>query len=202
MDEPNRTRTPSPRETALSPRAALVRVPLLALHRLCAALAALSGGQSAMVGAKLRTGMWLLSVSALGLGCGGVESKNHDSYSCYFVFIDDDGDGFSSDEDCDESDPEVYPGAPELCNEVDDDCDGDVDEDPTDGVLRYRDADGDGYGDPEEARDTCYPDRVGWTAEAGDCQDDDPAIHPDAEELCDGVDNNCDDEVDEGCPEE
>jgi hypothetical protein len=37
----------------------------------------------------------------------------------------------------------------------------------------------------------------GFTLSAGDCNDDDAAIHPDADEICDSVDNNCDGEIDE-----
>ena len=62
---------------------------------------------------------------------------------------DNDGDGSCVEEDdCDDTDATVYPGAPELCDGIDNDCDGETDEGvPT--FTFYRDADGDGYGDPD-----------------------------------------------------
>jgi hypothetical protein len=60
---------------------------------------------------------------------------------------DTDGDGYPADDDCDDSDPDVNPGATEICNGVDDNCDGQIDE----GCYPYyRDADGDGWGDPND----------------------------------------------------
>ena len=82
-----------------------------------------------------------------------------------------DGDGVPAPTDCDDSDPQVYPDAPELCNGHDDDCDGIIDE----GTTSYDD-DGDGF-----------------TEEENDCDDGDAAIHPDADEVLDNdVDENCD----------
>ncbi|MFH1468587.1 MAG: putative metal-binding motif-containing protein [Pseudomonadota bacterium] len=97
--------------------------------------------------------------------------------------------------DCDEANPEVHPEAPERCNEVDDDCDGEVDEEVAD--TWYRDADGDGFGDAEVAVQACDP-GPGWVADATDCDDDDAQIHPGAEETCDGRDEDCDGAVDDG----
>jgi hypothetical protein len=95
--------------------------------------------------------------------------------------------------DCDDLDPAVHPGAPELCNEVDDDCDGAVDDPPTigDGVW-YVDADEDGYGDVAGGTSSCDP-APGLIDIGGDCDDSDAAVNPEASETCnDGVDNNCD----------
>jgi len=103
--------------------------------------------------------------------------------------------------DCDDGDPGVYPGAPEYCNGVDDDCDGTVDEDDAlDALTWYLDADGDGYGDPSLPTLACDT-PPGYVAGNGDCDDTNPWVNPGQAELCDGVDNNCDgvpdpDEVD------
>ena len=154
--------------------------------------------------------------------------------------VDADGDGFSADVDCNDSDPTIYPGAPEYlpgidcCEEpvwefVDRDCDGHA---PICTCNPIPDWDGDGYpqwedcddsdpsvypGAPEEAsadcceggdRDTdcdgvppvcpleCATDDLdgdGFTVEGGDCDDTDASIHPGAPDVCDdGVDSNCD----------
>ncbi|HMV69596.1 MAG TPA: putative metal-binding motif-containing protein, partial [Myxococcota bacterium] len=99
--------------------------------------------------------------------------------------------------DCDDADPRVGPAAEELCNGVDDDCDGRVDEEPEDPGVWYLDGDGDGFGaDPLLA---CDP-PPGASAEGGDCDDVDPSRHPFAPERCDGVDQDCDHIVDEQVP--
>ena len=99
--------------------------------------------------------------------------------------------------DCDDDDVDVNPDADELCNEIDDDCDGETDEDDAlDAATWYDDDDGDGYGDPAATRTACAePD--GATDNADDCDDRDGDVHPDADELCNGVDDDCDGEEDE-----
>ncbi len=108
--------------------------------------------------------------------------------------VDSDGDGFTTDEDCDDDDPGVHPGAAEICDEVDNDCDGEIDEEVAE--TWYPDVDGDGWGDESAAIAACEP-RSGYVQQPGDCDDDDPETYPDAEERCDGVDNDCDGEVDD-----
>ena len=82
----------------------------------------------------------------------------------------------------------------ETCNDLDDDCDGEVDEDALDAATWYLDADGDGHGDPATPVVACEaPAR--HVALATDCDDTDPAIYPGAEETGgDGVDSDCDGE--------
>jgi hypothetical protein len=105
-----------------------------------------------------------------------------------------DADGHSvEDGDCDDADPTVHPGATETCNEQDDDCDGDIDE----GVALpwWPDADGDGHGAGEPTSACEAPD--GTVGTDDDCDDTDPAISPSSEEACNGVDDDCDGDVDE-----
>ncbi len=112
---------------------------------------------------------------------------------------DEDGDGFDSSVDCDDQDPASHPGAEEVCDGLDNDCDGFVDDaDPglVGAQLGYPDEDGDGFGDAEGALSACeLP--AGYVGSAGDCDDGDALIHPDADELCNGVDDDCDALVDD-----
>jgi|GEM_PF-2410837 len=106
-----------------------------------------------------------------------------------------DGDGYNSDEDCDDNNAATYPGATEECDGVDNDCDDEIDEDVMN--TYYADGDGDGFGTSDDSQDACESPK-GYVAVDGDCNDSDGAIYPNAEELCDGFDNDCDDEIDEG----
>ncbi len=110
-----------------------------------------------------------------------------------------DGDGVVKRYDCDDTNPEVYPGAPEVCDGFDNDCDADIPQDESadwdnDDLLRcndcndldsdlgavttfFRDADNDGYGDPNLVKYEC--DRPsGYTDNDEDCDDSDPFAFP------------------------
>ena len=111
------------------------------------------------------------------------------------ALTDNDGDGFYGDEDCDDDDASVNTGAVEICDGIDNDCDGEVDEGVT--STYYSDTDGDTYGDPAAATEGCSQ-PPGTVTNSNDCDDDDPEINPTAIEICDGIDNNCDGEIDDG----
>jgi hypothetical protein len=76
----------------------------------------------------------------------------------------------------------------------------------SDEIVWFKDADGDGYSDGISQTSVTRPSDIYYasselTATSGDCNDNDPNIHPGATEVCgDGIDNNCDGEIDEGCP--
>ncbi len=102
---------------------------------------------------------------------------------------DNDGDGFASinseGSDCDDGEPLTFPGNIELCDGIDNDCSGAVDE---------------GFDQDQDAVTSCGPDGQPDTAD-DDCDDADPSVHPEAPERCDLRDNDCDgsqpvDEVD------
>jgi hypothetical protein len=97
-------------------------------------------------------------------------------------------------DDCDDANPMRSPDITEICDGKDNDCDGLVDEDLALTAF-YQDVDGDGFGGPETIQACSAP--VGYTEVPGDCDDTDAGIHPTAEEVCDGRDNNCNGETDE-----
>jgi gliding motility-associated-like protein len=105
--------------------------------------------------------------------------------------------GYVSDNtDCDDSNNTIYPGAVELCDGLDNNCDLAFDEGLTLTTF-YLDADTDGFGDPLTTTDACVQ-PIGYVTDNSDCNDLDIAINPAALEVCDGLDNNCDTQIDEG----
>jgi hypothetical protein len=84
----------------------------------------------------------------------------------------------------------------EMCNGLDDDCDGAADEDAVDGALLFLDADADLYGDTASGERFCAA-SDGWIATAGDCDDVDSGVHPGVSDVCNGLDDDCDGSVDE-----
>ena len=112
--------------------------------------------------------------------------------------VDDDGDGYTEAEnDCDDQNPDVHPGADELCNGENDDCDEFIDEDPVDPTSWYYDGDGDGHGWAASELNTCEAPGPDYVTLDDDCDDSRADVHPGAVEYCDGgTDEDCDGLVD------
>jgi len=100
-------------------------------------------------------------------------------------------DGYvEADGDCDDEDADRNPGQHELCNDIDDNCNNLVDDNPIP-ITFYRDFDEDGHGDPEDTIQGCDA-PPGYVEVGDDCDDTNPNIYPDATEFCDLVDQDCD----------
>ncbi len=121
---------------------------------------------------------------------------------CLRIDTDADDDGFAWDKveggtDCDDTNDAVFPGAPEVCDGVDNDCNQLTDQDdpaldPASLREFFLDDDGDGFGDDFVVLRACAHPGGDYVEQGGDCDDADPDIHPNADELCDVEDRNCD----------
>ena len=149
------------------------------------------------------TPLFLLSL----LACPPPDNKSSDTV----WFVDADSDGWGAGEganfcdppmgaaaqsgDCDDAVSAANPGALEICDLRDNDCDEEVDEDsaPT---IWHADVDGDGYGSPVSPITACVQPN-GFVTDTSDCDDGKPLVHPGADEACNDDDDDCDGEVDE-----
>ncbi|MCA9615723.1 MAG: hypothetical protein KC586_23365, partial [Myxococcales bacterium] len=131
------------------------------------------------------------------------EQRDEDCDPTTFGDLDVDGDGVVDalccnldlcGADCDDTDASVRPGAPEVCNRRDDDCDDSIDEDAS--MPGFVDEDSDGRGDGARPTMGCAG-APRFSTVGDDCDDADPARNPAQVEVCDGVDNDCDDRLDE-----
>lgn len=144
---------------------------------------------------------------ALAHGCEGT-----------YYHLDEDGDGFGDPDsaqlscepipdrieqagDCNDANGDINPSATEQCNSVDDDCDGENDEGLEPGIY-YPDIDGDGYAEDLNSPEFTCANTPGYASEVGDCEPEDPTIYPGAPELPNGIDDDCDGEIDEIDPED
>jgi hypothetical protein len=143
---------------------------------------------------------------------GAIDELNADGCVLLFADLDKDGHGAGdplcfcqatgvysalNSDDCVDSDPWVYPGATEFCDNKDNNCDEVVDEAGATGCSWFFvDDDGDGYGSGDPSC-VCTAPGLGYSVLAGDCDEALSEVHPGALELCDEQDNDCDGEVDE-----
>ena len=163
----------------------------------------------------------ILVALAICIGAGTIMAVKADDFvygTCNGVFIDfyidEDGDGFGDSSatstpacsapdnyvannfDCDDTNANIKPGVDEICDGVDNNCDGNINEGLATSTY-FMDADGDEYGDASSTIDWCaLPE--GYVSQNQDCDDTDASINPDATEICDVFDNNCDGNINEG----
>jgi len=122
----------------------------------------------------------------------GGANGDDDSQPC----VDADGDNWCAGEDCDDANAQVNPVAVEICDEADNDCNGLIDDQAVDQQTWFMDVDNDGYGAAHLSTEACEA-PAGHVADDSDCDDLDPAVNPGATELCDEIDNDCNELIDE-----
>ncbi len=113
-------------------------------------------------------------------------------------YKDEDMDGFLNYLDCDDNNPDINPNATEVCDGIDNNCDGQIDE-GFQLTAYFLDADNDGFGSLADVVQDCPgTPPTGYVENALDCDDTNENIHPGQTEVCDGLDNDCNSLVDDG----
>ncbi|MFT5686657.1 MAG: putative outer membrane repeat protein [Myxococcota bacterium] len=130
------------------------------------------------------------------MGCGDKSESEETGASDAEPVVDSDSDGFDTTTDCDDTNDAINPDASEVCDGIDNDCDDRIDDGLTDAY--FTDSDGDSYGAYGDVLYDCEDPGAGYVLVAGDCDDGDSAVYPGAEEICDGIDNDCGGVADEG----
>jgi hypothetical protein len=148
------------------------------------------------------------------LSAGDCDDNNIQISGPIIYYVDNDGDSFGNDStaqslcqnpgigyvtlggDCNDSDSLINPNANEICDGIDNDCDGNIDN-GLNFITYYSDTDGDGFG-TGNGQSLCQNPGNGFVTVGGDCNDTDDQINPSAIEICDGIDNDCDGSTDEG----
>ena len=116
--------------------------------------------------------------------------------------LDDDGDGDPDDADCAPLDPTIHHDATEVCDGVDNDCQGGIDGAGAVGcIAMWLDGDGDGYGLTGDSACLCAAQGKYTALTDGDCNDTSASVYPTAPETCNGADEDCDGATDEGYPD-
>jgi Putative metal-binding motif len=136
----------------------------------------------------------------LGRKIGIVVSTDAYNLAKELFYNDADADGFYSFEDCDDNDATINTNAVEICDNLDNNCDGFIDNDlPL--FTYYFDQDNDGFGGEALVVSTCQSvPPANYVANSGDCNDNNANINPGMPELCDTLDNNCNGLLNEGFP--
>jgi len=106
--------------------------------------------------------------------------------------------------DCADDNAAVHPDSKEICDTIDNNCDGKIDDadpnlDVASATVFYRDGDSDGFGELGHTAHGCVK-PVGYATSSSDCDDTRATVHPGAAEICDHLDNDCDSLVDMADP--
>ncbi len=166
--------------------------------------------------AAISPGQKELCATTVDENCDGQTDDGADAQGCEVLYADNDQDGFGAgvgqclcaakgavnaknNKDCNDKDALVSPAKPEQCaNGVDDNCNGVQDDEDAQGcVPHYSDPDGDGFGGGAESACLCGPSQFFPVSKSGDCQPKNPEIGPGAQEVCNGIDDNCKNGADE-----
>ncbi len=157
---------------------------------------------------------WYVEENAAGFDCDDTDPAYHpgaieadctdpNDYNCdgSVAYADADNDGWAACLECNDADAAIHPDATEICDGIDNDCDGEIDDaddslDSTTATYWYADTDADGFGDADNSTLLCEM-PSGYLADNTDCDDSLNTTFPGADEYCDGVDSDCDGTLDE-----